>query len=546
MNYPSWDVPIIGSGWVIGGIAIIHVLISHFAVGGGLYLPMAERKMLRQGLTEWGPVLRGHSKFFLILTGVFGASTGVAIWFAIGLANPEATSTLIHNFVFGWAIEWVFFLLELTTAAVYYYTWGRIDDKLHVFVGWVYAGLSLATLVIINGILTFMLTPGEAWLAVAGTGQESSRFWQAFFNPTYWPSLGLRTLICVTLAGVWALVTASRIDGFDKPQLKASIIQWSAKWLIPAYLLIPVFFWWYLKMVPVAQRGLLELGMATIGQGVFTQVTRAALVTIMASATIGAIVYFLAYRNPRDFTFGHACAVLFLALAATASTEQAREMLRKPYVVVEHMYSNGVRVKKDVERFNRDGYLASSIWVREQEREAWARLDAQPPAEAPTAGQAAPAANIETPGLKAQAALDHTAQLARGELMLRGQCMACHTVDGYRSLKRLLAGRDRESIDNILKMLHEYKEDSSYRKYMPPLVGTPQEIDALGAYLAEKVVVVPPPDDSVTVASVESAPAAATTPAAVPAAPETVAVPVPAPAPAVESAPVQVPATPAP
>ena len=39
--------------------------------------------------------------------------SGVGIWFAIGLAAPEATSTLIHNFVFGWAIEWVFFLVEL-------------------------------------------------------------------------------------------------------------------------------------------------------------------------------------------------------------------------------------------------------------------------------------------------------------------------------------------------------------------------------------------------------------------------------------------------
>ena len=362
-----------------------------------------------------------------------------------------------------------------------------------------------------------MLTPGAAWLEVAGTGQEASRFWQAFFNPTYWPSLGLRTLICITLAGVWALVTASRIDGFEKPVLKASVIQWSAKWLVPAYLLIPLFFWWYLEMVPKAQFALLQLGMATIGQGVFTQVTRAALVTTMSSATIGAIVYFLAYRNPRDFTFGHACSVLFLALAATASTEQAREMLRKPYVVVGHMYSNGIREKKDVERFNRDGYLASSLWVRPEERDAWARLDAQPPVEPPVAGQVAPAADVETPGIKAQFALDHTAQLARGELMMRGQCMACHTVGGYRSLKRLLAGRDREAIVSILKMLHEYKEDTKYRAYMPPLVGTEQEIAALGDYLAEKVVVAPPVEQDVTVATV--APAAA--PAAAPSAPAT-------------------------
>jgi len=29
-----------------------------------------------------------------------------------------------------------------------------------------------------------MLTPGDAWLAVAGTGLEASKFWYAFFNPT--------------------------------------------------------------------------------------------------------------------------------------------------------------------------------------------------------------------------------------------------------------------------------------------------------------------------------------------------------------------------
>jgi cytochrome d ubiquinol oxidase subunit I len=120
----------------------------------------------------------------------------VGIWFAIGLTQPEATSTLIHNFVFGWAMEWVFFLVELTTIAVYYYTWGRIDEKLHLTVGWVYAGASAFTLIIINGILTFMLTPGDTWLGVAGTGQEASKFWNAFFNPTYWPSLFLRACVC--------------------------------------------------------------------------------------------------------------------------------------------------------------------------------------------------------------------------------------------------------------------------------------------------------------------------------------------------------------
>ena len=443
MNYPFWNVPHIGSGWVIGLIAIFHVMISHFAVGGGLYLPMAERKALREGRRDWLVMLRGHSKFFLVLTGVFGAVSGVGIWFAIGLAHPEATSTLIHNFVFAWAIEWVFFMVELSTAAVYYYTWDRIPERLHLTVGWVYAGASLFTLVIINGILTFMLEPGDAWLAVAGTGREASRFWQAYFNPTYWPGLLLRAAVCTSLAGIWALVTCSRIDGEEKPAAKAELVRWSAKWLIPSFVALPFLLAWYLYQVPESQRALLSFGMTTIGTGAFTQVTRTVLIIVMTSATIVGVVYFFAWRSPKDFSFAHALAVLGLGLIATASGEYAREMLRKPYVIGRHMYSNGVRVKA-VETLNQTGYLTPSLWTRR----------------------------------------GGDAHLARGEAMFRGQCMACHTADAYRSMRRLLAGRDREAIGNLLTMLHQHKPDSPYRAFMPPLVGTKTEIEALGGYLA--------------------------------------------------------------
>jgi len=442
MNYPFWEVPFIGSGWVIGMIAIFHVMISQFAVGGGLWLPMAERKALREHRADWMEQLRRHSRFFLILTGVFGTVSGVGIWFSIGLAQPEATSTLIHNFVFGWAMEWVFFLVELTTIAVYYYTWDRIPEELHLKVGWLYAGSSLGTLIIINGILTFMLTPGETWLSVAGTGAEASKFWNAFFNPTYWPSLIMRTLVCISLAGIWALVTGSQIDGEKQPEFKASYLRWTAGWLVPSFILMPFTLIWYLLEVPKSQRALLTLGMSTMGTGTFSQVTRMSLVMVITSATIVAVAYYLAYRNPQDFTLAHASALVLLALMATGSGEQAREMLRKPYVIGRHMYSNGMRVSQVAEA-NQAGYLEQTMWLNQRTSQHW----------------------------------------AMGEAMYRGQCGACHTLTGYRSLNKLLAGRDRESVGNMLTMLHEYKPDLAYRKFMPPLTGTPGEIDALGDYL---------------------------------------------------------------
>jgi cytochrome bd-type quinol oxidase subunit 1 len=85
---------------------------------------------------------------------------------------------------------------------VYYYTWGRIPAKAHLVIGWFYAAASWGTLVIINGILTFKLTPGRGWLAAAGTGTEPDWFLDAFLNPGYLPSLGLRTLVCISLGAM--------------------------------------------------------------------------------------------------------------------------------------------------------------------------------------------------------------------------------------------------------------------------------------------------------------------------------------------------------
>jgi mono/diheme cytochrome c family protein len=183
-------------------------------------------------------------------------------------------------------------------------------------------------------------------------------------------------------------------------------------------------------------------GVNTIGAGMFTQATRAVLVTAMTSGTILAVVYFLAWKNSRDFGLGHAFAVLFLALAATGSTEHAREMIRKPYTVGQFMYSNGVR-KPDVAKLNKAGFTAASPWGH--------------------------------------------GEMPVGEQMFRGQCMSCHTVDGYRSMRKFMHGRDRKAIAGVLAMLHENKKDSPYGLYMPPAVGTAAEMDALADYLDHMV-----------------------------------------------------------
>lgn len=266
-------------------------------------------------------------------------------------------------------------------------------------------------------------------------------FWAAFFNPTYFPSLIMRTLACLSLAGIYALITFARVDDPKLVKLRTKMVRWSAQWLVPMVLLMPVVLVWFLAAMPAYSRGVLQLGMTTIGSGAFTQVTRIAMLTVITTLTIAGVAYFMAYKMPKEFSVAHAVALLGLGAVATASTEYARETVRKPYVIGDHMYSNGVRVR-DVERLNKEGYLTQSMWVEAKDK------------------------------------------VGRGEAMYRGQCASCHTRDGYRSLTTLLQGRDEKNILKLLDMLHKPTPESPYVKYMPPLVGTQDEIDDLGAYLA--------------------------------------------------------------
>lgn len=53
VSYPLWKVPYLGGGLLIAVITVIHVFISQFAVGGGLFLALAGRKAYGSGDQHW-------------------------------------------------------------------------------------------------------------------------------------------------------------------------------------------------------------------------------------------------------------------------------------------------------------------------------------------------------------------------------------------------------------------------------------------------------------------------------------------------------------
>jgi hypothetical protein len=420
MNFPIWDLPLLGGGMLIGMVAILHVFVSHFAVGGGLFLVLTEARARREGDAGLLAYVRGHSRFFVLVTLVFGAVSGVGIWWTIGLVHPSATSALIHTFVWGWAIEWTFFLTEIAAALVYYHGWDRLDRRTHLAVGWVYAVSAWLSLLVINGILTFMLTPGR-WL-------ETRSFLDGWLNPTAMPSLLIRTAVCVALAGVYALLTASAVE--DRA-LRLRVTRHAAGWVLAGVAPLAPLGAWYIANIPPLAR--------EISMGGAPAVTLFAAASVALSGALVLIVWFGPFRRPQDANAVLVAVIAALGLGVTGATEWVREAVRKPYVLYGTMYSNGIRVK-DVPRIREQGALVAAKWTT---------LDT---------------VRVED-------------RMRAGYELFRLQCRACHTIDGYNGIRVLVKGWRYEFLDHQLEHLNELKG------FMPPFVGTAEERRALSAWL---------------------------------------------------------------
>lgn len=446
MNYPIWQIDVLGGPWLIGLISCLHIFVSHFAVGGGIFFAVTEQIAMKDKNEKLYDYMKHHSKFFLLLTTVFGAVSGVGIWFAISLVSPDGTHSLIQNFTLGWATEYLFFVAELATIFVYYYTWDKISKEQHLLLARFYALFSVLTLVIINGILTFMLTPG-GWL-------ESGYWGHGFFNPTYWPSLIMRIIVMLALAGMYALVTGALLPQKTEAEEKfrTYLLRYASKWFLPLFFLGPLVAWWYFSNIPTEVIQNIFSGIQSSGVGNFSILARVIYLSLIVSGTVLVYVLVGPYLNPKGFSFTNAMLFMCCGLLVTSIGEWSREMLRKPYIIYDYMYSNGL-LKKDIEKINRIGFISYSKQI---------------PIEIKNLSPAVIADSKEV-----------------GEIIFKQQCMACHTVNGYRSMKNLLAERDLRSIRGFLEMMRSTDpEKNQYLNIMPPVLGKDYELDALAKYLS--------------------------------------------------------------
>lgn len=423
MNYPHWEVPILGGGMVIALVATIHVLIAHFAVGAGFFVAFTESRIGRRDDPLLRDFLLRFGKFLILFAFVAGAVTGVGIWFSIGLVSPRATSILIHNYVWGWAAEWCLFLIEIAAGYCYYFSAGRLGDRKRRWLAWTYAWAAWGSLVIIVGIISFMLTPGR-WI-------ETFEFWDGFFNPTYVSSVLLRTISSLALAGIFVAIVANGSRRYSREEAK-TIINHAAWFMAPLVLMLPLSVW-YFSSVPEQALHLIMGG--AIAMQLFL------MFGIAASTLVGFYAFIGLIWNKRYVNMETAVLLLAIAFIATGSMEFVREGIRKPWLIYGYLYSSGW-TPDEAPVLNEKGIIAANPWV-----------------------------------LPAGVEVEDLTQLQLGRAVYNAQCSQCHVLGGVNDVQPLIAGWDRDLVWQNLQKIHQLKV------FMPPLVGTDQERRALSEFL---------------------------------------------------------------
>lgn len=430
--YPIWEVPHLSAGIVLALIATFHILPSHLSTSAMWFNVFIETKAYRENRPELLEFIKKYTLLLLVFSYVLGSLTGVGIWYAATLANPRGISALIHNYVWGWATEWVFFIIEVTGIFVYYYTLNKVDRRTHLKIGWIFTIASWLTMVVITGILSFMLSPGK-WL-------ETGNFFDGFFNPTYWPQLFIRTSVMFGIGAAYAIAVAVRLKN---PLVQKFVVRTASLWGLAGLAVGSLFLLWYLKALPAPAHGMIG---SMVPQGL-----KIGIVTFFG---ILAAYFLYASMRPLGLRLVPAILAILVLFGGIWSAERTREMIRKPYVISEYMYSNQI-IGKEIRSKN---VSAESALINEQ-----GILKLAP---------------FVPPELRV---VNSKNILQAGKMIALIECSSCHVLEqeGLRPLPEMakrVGLNDAKIAEGLIGALSGFP-------YMPPFHGTEAEKKALAAYL---------------------------------------------------------------
>lgn len=436
--YPTFYVPEIGTAWVMGIIGVIHVVASHTSVGASFLFALLETVAYRNNRPQLMEFIKQYGMLLLIFSYVIGSITGVGIWYTITIASPRGVSGLIHNFVWIWAAEWVYFTVEVIGVYALIYLLGKIDAKSHLKLTWSFALASWGTMLLIVGILSFMLWPGHAaWYQTGSTND-------AFYNLNFFAHLGTRTGSMLVIAALVGLIVASRLSDL---LLRKEVIRLLAPIGLGGGLFAVMMFLYYLQTLPPNARIMLSSHLLPI----YAQ-------SMVAVFVVTTLYLLFAWWKPALVHVTLAVTVfIFVSIAGVWPEERMRESMRKPFVVGQYIYGNQV-IARDV---------PGKGIVSEMQ---------------PIAEQGLLKLHFFIPDRLRTITPDN--QLEVGQLLTRIACANCHALEPGAPLRNLPDKLHRATDADLIAAFLQGPLKHGTQAYMPKIDLPEPEIQAIAAYLA--------------------------------------------------------------
>lgn len=439
-DFPIFSMPLFGHRFIFAFDAIVHVFVSHAAVGGSIVLAFAQYFAIKNNDKKFDELTYKVLFTLFILATAVGALTGIGIWVHVNIINPAAIGALLRVFFWKWFVEWIVFNVEMILLLMFFLTWkskpiGTPAKAGHFKLVVGYAVASWLTMAIITAILGFQMTPGN-WLASEFPAKPD--YVASLMNPSWIPSLGFRTFFAI----LWASAGAMVLTWFftkDDAETRQKGIRFFGKFLYASVIPLLVFGYWYYLQFPQAAKDLFSVGAVTRRFAVDPQLAVQITLGLVALAVVSsAYLFFRPTKAPMLAAIG----LLVASGTLIGEFERVREFVRKPYIIYGYMYANGIRVQ-DMPLINKEGYLKQAVFLPDELRKI-------------------------TPENKVKV----------GEQLYLFECRYCHTVNGINSVKTRVKGWDEATIYHRIGQLN-----SPATPYMPPFAGTDEERAALAAYL---------------------------------------------------------------
>jgi len=382
---------------------------------------------------------------FFIITTSLGALTGVGIWFTTSLVNPDAIGSLLRVFFWGWFFEWIVFLIEVCLIMVYFLTWKSLSvnhKKRHIAIGVLLSFFSWITMAVITGILGFMMNTGT-WAPYIREWTSNAGFFHAFLNPLYLPQLAFRTPFALMTAALFFMFL---VPFFTKKEdeLRYKAVRYLSAWSLLWMPLTALAGYWYWKRIPQFMAANAPIAMTTQD---FTKWYPTILNILLGMVIIIFLISLLGMIKSRWLPRVILLIPFFICMALLGSFERVREFVRKPFVIKDYLYANGLRVD-NYALYKEDGILPYASFVSTRQ-------------------------------------ISESNQLRAGQDVFMLTCSRCHTIGGLNSVnkkfKKLFpSGQwEKEQISAYIQNMH------NIRPFMPPFPGSNEELDALTVFIIE-------------------------------------------------------------